>query len=447
MGSKLIRDCCETKNSASSINISSDISRKFMQEDDEPVSVAPASFSKFLSNSKLRINFATNYIHLTSSIPVDLPVLLTFDCALPTERLGCDIVFIIELTSHVSKLWLDEIRKCLFYTLNELTENDRMSIVTYGSNIKKQCGLVKTNLAGKTKLDMIIKKLKGIGSAEIIDGIRLALKVLKNRIYINNIASVILFSASHDQNPCSVLDRAKLSMDEYRDLEFSFNSIGLGFTHDSGLLNFYSLTGNYYPIYDSKNLYSRFPEICKCALTGKIHNIYLTFSASSNLSVDFPRIFEHPKSVEFGKRLAVVFLISTKNENYDVNERIQVTVKISHKFECFECYGNIDAYGSKWIMEEIEIDEGVMIEYYKEKIIEVLYEMLDNDYNRAKIMLENAVGEIRNSWLQNSINLTALLSEVNQLQEEIYSENEWSDRIRTKIFAFIRKFWGKQFLS
>lgn len=88
MGSKLIRDCCETKNSTSSINISSDINRKFMQEDDEPVNVAPASFSKFLSNSKLRINFATNYIHLTSPIPVDLPVLLTFDCASPTERLG-----------------------------------------------------------------------------------------------------------------------------------------------------------------------------------------------------------------------------------------------------------------------------------------------------------------------------------------------------------------------
>lgn len=173
MGSKLIKDCCETKNSASSINISSDINRKFMQEDDEPVNVAPALFSKFLSDSKLRINFATNYIHLTSSIPVDLPVLLTFDCASPTERLVCDIVFIIELTSHVSILWLDEIRKCLFYALNELTENDRMSIVTYSSNIKKQCRLIKTNLAGKTKLDMIIKKLQGIGSGEIIDGLSL----------------------------------------------------------------------------------------------------------------------------------------------------------------------------------------------------------------------------------------------------------------------------------
>lgn len=415
-----------------------------MQEDDEPVNVAPASFSKFLSDSKLRINFATNYIHLTSSIPVNLPVLLTFDCASPTERLGCDIVFTIELTSHVSILWLDEIRKCLFYALNELTENDRMSIVTYSSNIKKQCRLIKTNLARKTKLDMIIKKLQGIGSGEIIDEVKLALKVLKNRIYINNIASVILFSATHDPNPCSVLDRAKISMDEYRDLEFSFNSIGLGFTHDSALLNFYSLTGNYYPIYDSKNLYTKFPDICKCALTGKIHNIYLTFSASSNLSVDFLRIFEHPKSVEFGKRLTIVFIISTKNENYDVNEKIQVTAKMSHKFEC---YGSIDAYGSKWIMEEIEIDEGFILEYYKEKLIEVLYQMLDNDFNRGKKMLEDAINETKNSWLQNSQNLSVLLSEVVRLQEDIFAGNEWDNRNRTKIFAFIRKFWGRPFLS
>lgn len=446
MGSKMIKDCCETKNSSSSINISSDVSRKFLQEDDEPVSVAPASFSKFLSNSKLSLNFATNYIHLTSGLPVELPVVISFDCASPAERLGCDLVIIIELSSHVSEQWLDEIRKCLAHTLNELTEYDRMSIVTYNTYVKKQCGLVKTNLAGKTKLDMIIKKLGGAGSAEIVDGVRLGLKVLKHRIYVNNIASVMLFAASQDPNPCSVLDRAKISLDEYRDLEFSFTSIGMGYMHDSQLLNFYSLTGSYYPVYDIRSLSLQFSDICKSVLTGKIHNIQLTFSATSSLPVEFPKIFEHPKSVEFGKSLSIVFLLSTKNGICDFNEKVQITAKISHKFECFECSGTIDVYGSRWIIEEIEIDEGVMLDYFKEKLVEILFQLLDNDYNAAKKMLENAINETRNSWMQNSQGLSLLISEVAHLQGEINAENEWNHRNRTKIFAFIRKFWGKHIL-
>jgi hypothetical protein len=32
------------------------------------------------------------------------------------------------------------------------------------------------------------------------------------------------------------------------------------------------------------------------------------------------------------------------------------------------------------------------------------------------------------------------------LQGEINAENEWNHRNRTKIFAFIRKFWGKHIL-
>ena len=425
------------------MSLISDSIAAFNFQDDEPVTIIPASFSKFLQKSKLSLNFATNYIHITTSFPVDLPVSLTFECAEPIEKLGSDIVCIIELSRRISSSWLDAIQKCLTHAIKELSPNDRLSLVGFNSKVYKLIGLVAGTYSGKLKLNRVVKELACEGDTEVVEAVKMGLRVLKNRIYINNNSSVVLLSASPDLNSNSALERAEESLEEFKDIEFSFNSIGLSSGHSAELLNFYSLTGNYRAIASPCSLSEAFPGIFTSLKTGKIHNLALSISASSAIPVEISKVFKHSSTLQFGKTLSIVFLMTAKHFIGEMNERIHLNAKITHKFECFECRESIDVYGPSWIIEEIEIDEGVMGEYFKEKILESMLAAIDGNLASAKKVMDAVVGEAKESYIGNSKIFASFLGEIVKLQVQIGMDSEWSENNKSMMLSVLRRFWGK----
>lgn len=442
MGTRVVRECCQTKQSSSYLNITSDLGHSFEYQDDESILINPVSYKEDSNTKKACVEFGSNYIRLSAAMPLEVPVSFNFECPKPINKLGSDILLVLEL-SDATVEWLDVMKAALIGIVHTLSPNDRVGILGFNSRVMKLSGLVAGDVSGKLKLERTIRDMKAEGSADLLEAVRLALYLLKGRLFVNNNASVMLFSATPDEFPDSAMERAENCFTEYKDLEYSINCFGLGNFHNSELLNFISLSGIYtyipHPVSLTKLLASVFPSI----QTGKIHNLSLSLSVSSLLPVEISKIFQHPSSLDYGSTLNIIFLLNFGIAHENAKDRVHINAKISHKFDCFECSGSIDVYGPAWNIEEIVPEEGVMIDFFKEKTVQNLLMAMDKDFNVAVKIVEGTIFEGKMSSVGNCEDMTRFLRKIENLKENLMACGRWTEEIRAVIYSFIRSLWGK----
>lgn len=442
MGTRVVKECCQTKQSSSYLNITSDLGHSFEYQDDESILINPVSYKDDSNTKKACVEFGSNYIRLSAAMPLEVPVSFNFECPKPINILGNDILFVLEL-SDATVEWLEVMKAALIGVVQMVGPNDRIGILGFNNRVIKLSGLVAGDVSGKLKLERVIRDMKAEGSADLLEAVRLALYLLKGRLFVNNNASVILFSVTPDEFPESAMERAEHCFTEYKDLEYSINGFGLGDFHNSELLNYISLSGVYtyipHPVSFNKHLTSVFPSI----LTGKIHNLALSLSVSSLLPVEISKIFQHPSSLDYGSTLNIIFLMNFAIVNENAKDRVHINAKISHKFDCFECSGSIDVYGPAWNIEEILPDEGVMIDFFKEKTVQNLLMAMDKEFNVAVKIVEGTIFEGKMSSVGNCEKMTQFLRKIENLKENLVTVGRWTEEIKAVIYSFIRRLWGK----
>lgn len=442
MGSKVVKECFETKQNSSNLNITTDLGHSFEYQDDESITINPIIYDEYSNTRKICVKFGHDVIRLNPTMPLEVPVSLEFECPRPANSLGNDIVIVIEL-SQATVEWLDIIKSSLVGILNNFGACDRIGIIGFNSRVFKLTGLVAGNVSGKLKLEKAIKDMTAEGSSDVLEAIRLALYLLKGRLFVNNNATVLLFSATPDEFPDTVLERSENCLSEYKDLEFSINSFGLGPRQDSELLNYLSLSGTYtyipHPVSFNKHLNSVLPSI----LTGKIHNLALSLSLSSLLPVEISKIFQHPSSLNYGSTLNIIFLLSFNAANENFKDKIYINAKISHKFECFECVGSINVHGAALSIDEVTPNEEVLVEFFKEKTVQNLLMAIEKEFCVAVKIIEGIIFEGKMSCVGNCGTMIKLLKKIEELKEVVVITGRWAEEIRAIIYSFIRSLWGK----
>ena len=441
MGTTIVHGCCETKNSSSNLGIRTENHQGFDYQDDEPISITPSSTSSLSSSKKLFLKFPSNYLHISKTIPHDVPVCLRFETGDSSIRPGTDLLVLIDLTSH-SVPHLPEIKSFLKNLIKDLSQNDRMAIVGYNTRVLKLSGLVVGNFTGLLKLNRIIEDLSGEGEADIIEALNMGLLLLKNRIFVNNNTSILLISSAPDTYNSTVLERAEWVPNDLKDLNTSLTAIGLSDSHNSELLNFLSVSGDYH-YFNDHSWPSKFRTVTDTLFKKKLYNLSVSLSVSSVLQVEISKIFHHAKHLEYGKNLTIVFVMSIKQAFDDVKDRVHINAKLSHKFDCVEASASIDVYGKSWNLEDMTFDEEVMNFYFKEKTIETLLMAIDKNYLIMTRIIDNVLTEALYSPLVESKNFTQFLRKIQDLRESLQTGSNFENRNKAVLCSFIRTHWGK----
>lgn len=435
MGGKIVTGCCETRNESSSLNLKTESIKAFEYQDDEQINLTPFPLNADQNVKKLSLVFPTNYLYLSSTAPCELPVCLQLETYTLDKRPGTDLLVLVDLSSY-SVSWLETIKEFLLNAVKLISENDRMSIVGFNTKAYKLSGLVAGNYSGILKLTRLIKDLHAEGDLDIIEGLTMGLLVLKNRIFINTNTSVILLSSGPDTYNNTVLERAEHLPQSIKDLNSCLYILGLGNHHNPELLNYLSASGAYTYINSPESL-SNFRSILNPVFKKKLPNLSVSLSVSSVLPVEISKVFNYKKTLELGKTLNVLFIITVNMASDDVKDKVHVNAKVSYKFDSLETSNSIDVFGKMWNLENVKINGEVLVKYYKEKTVEVLMLASRKEMDVVVRIIDGLLAEISESPVENNLELDMLLEKLEKLRRFVEDNRSSYDLNLIQIYSFI----------
>jgi len=158
--------------------------------------------------------------------------------------------------------------------------------------------------------------------------------------------------------------------------------------------------------------------------------------------VRISKIYPHPKSILFGETLSIVCVINVIIFSIDVRDTLQMNAQVRYKKKSINANSSIEVFGEDWVINEIYVDEVTMAEFFKEKFLDVIQEMMTFDLEIGNKMLEYAIKEAQASSIGKSDLLDSFLKEIENLQSELTVNNDWGRLNKAIIFSFIRKHCG-----
>ena len=193
----------------------------------------------------------------SSKNSVKLPLLLTVetqDVEDESFRQGVDIVMVIDISGSMKGEKIKLVMETLEFVIDELSEKDRISILTFNSRVNKICGLKSMSGENKKNLKELVKtNLKPKGCTNIRKAMESAFNVLLERNEAND--STAIFLISDGQDTCgNNIEHIRKSMDfkmakmKEKKQSFQVHSFGYGDDHDEKVLDMIasSCHGNFY---------------------------------------------------------------------------------------------------------------------------------------------------------------------------------------------------------
>ncbi|KEQ70946.1 hypothetical protein M436DRAFT_51880 [Aureobasidium namibiae CBS 147.97] len=141
-----------------------------------------------------------------------------------------DIVVVVPLSSSMQGLKISLLRDVLRFLVNNLGEQDRMGLVTYGSSGGSMpvVGMTSKNWNGWSR---VFEAIKPIGQkslrADVVDGANVAMDLLMQRKAANPISGVMLISDS----TTSEIESVDFVVSRAEAAKIAIHSFGLGLTH------------------------------------------------------------------------------------------------------------------------------------------------------------------------------------------------------------------------
>ena len=157
-----------------------------------------------------------------------------------------DLICVIDVSGSMCGAKIELVKKSLTYLLDVLTEQDRLSLITFAQNVNFVSPFLFVNEKNKLKQKCMIKEIEASGGTNIEAGMCCALEIIKQRKTKNPISCVFLLSDGVDNYP-KTANRVR-NLIENSTETFPIHSFGYGSEHDSlEMMNISSFSGgNYY---------------------------------------------------------------------------------------------------------------------------------------------------------------------------------------------------------
>lgn len=177
----------------------------------------------------------------------EVPLMVTVgaeDVNLSDERLGLDLVIMIDTSGSMQGEKIKLVRKTLNFIVEQLNVHDRLSLITFNSNAVQLAELTPMTPAAKERFQTLIsRRTTSRGSTNIGAALTAAFSTLAQRKQVNDLTAMFLLSDGEDtcggnhakfQQQLIYFD----SIMQKAGMSYKINSYGYGSDHDEKLLSF-----------------------------------------------------------------------------------------------------------------------------------------------------------------------------------------------------------------
>lgn len=178
-------------------------------------------------------------------------------------RAPIDLICVIDKSGSMAGNKIELVKKSILFTLDQLSENDKLGIVTFDSEVSVELSITNVNVENKVKIKEIIQNIEVGSSTNISDGLMEGFDMLQKLLNPNQVTSIILFTDGLPNNGIQDTEEMKLFISkQLKELKkpITLFSFGFGVDHDPNLLSDIATVGNglYYFIEKEEEIISSF---------------------------------------------------------------------------------------------------------------------------------------------------------------------------------------------
>lgn len=440
--------CCSPEQHSINLSTSADISAMQILDDEPLIHSLEDNPSMSLRSERMTITFRpfSNIIHLNKQETQVWPCILELVPPMTLERQNIDIVYVVELSSLLTPIWLNSIKKCVWYSLTQLNKFDRVSIVVFTDNAVKLCPLTTVCKQNQSKIYSTFRNLEGSGGSNLAEGIAMGLNVLSHRRMCNSIAGLILFTRSQQNgdNMKELLHNHGISTN------FFVHAFGLGDHNTESISSLCTETeGNYYNIPHPLSL---FPAFGSCL--GELLSLYAEYIKinieliRSTIPISLEKVYLSQSYAISGKPLEICSILSVlpcsqvshpcfhlKLLKATVKYKIIATGEEFKEETIFEI--PIFSHDSEYKL--VEIFGDTVLCMFRFRFADLLYEILFEEFQKAAQLLREFAENV--SALED-------VGWVGQMKEELSNYENllrlgWNQALRSRVICSMQGFMNK----
>lgn len=461
MGKSLSKtNCCAADQISSNITFSGEIDKQQLCLDDEPI-ITNSSLDESRESPmpSFNLTFACNYIQNSDQVQ-EWPVCLSVECGeVPLEeRPGMDIVCLIETSKFTNgkEKW---IRNAIEFMMNRMTGQDRLSIVSFGETGKRLTPLVSMAFTGKIRINLVLQGLQFQGYCDVEEGISAALNVFSNRRNINSHSYLIMMTTGYDNHPESLRERlSELLRDFNMRTACLFTGHVFSLAEPVPILNFIAeeTNGSCYLSRDESQWFKNFAYCCGILESKIAEEVFAEILMLHEMApVMLSKIYSESGESRFrmpdiltGFKMELIFILRflpQPNYKYPKSDLIKVDVQYTIRGNKYSesKFLMVPFVASNIMMREIELDEEVLVGFYRVKVADILNEaslLAEFDVEAAKKLLVKGGKELEASCVFGNELIRSLFEEIFEITEKIDMNTE----IRTAIRNQARNHWSKR---
>jgi Mg-chelatase subunit ChlD len=163
------------------------------------------------------------------------------------SRAPIDIVCVIDKSGSMVGSKMDLVRKTLSFMVEQLKDEDQLSLITFDSLVYTDITLTKMSNEGKKQAQLIISQLKTGTTTNLSGGLFEGLEILKKRTEPRDVASILLFTDGLANNGLTKTDKIVSGVERYQQQmgkAVSVFTFGFGTDHDANMLRSIAEAGN-----------------------------------------------------------------------------------------------------------------------------------------------------------------------------------------------------------
>jgi len=155
------------------------------------------------------------------------------------ERAPIDLVCVIDKSGSMRGEKIELVKSTLIFMIEQLCKKDRLSLISFDSDVTLEFDLEEMNDEGKEKATNIINKLKPGSCTNLSGGLFKSFDIIKKRKECAEVCSVLLFTDGLANEGVKNIDEIKKIMSksiESMEKRTSVYTFGFGKDHDGNML-------------------------------------------------------------------------------------------------------------------------------------------------------------------------------------------------------------------
>ena len=363
------------------------------------------------------------------------------------QRVGVDIVCVIDVSGSMSGEKLDMVKRTMNFMISQLSEIDRLCIISFNNSATKLMPLTVMSNKGKSVASMAANSLIAGGGTNIVEGLRYALTVSLMRNTLNYTIDILLLSDGEDNDQASSLYRSRDCFDSFEQYNMSYavHTFGYGHEHDSELLGdiAHIKNGSFHFVEEPEDIRHSFSHCLGEILSVVARDVKVSLVLQPcPIPFYIGKVHSECGTVNFrlpnvscGTTKEAVFMLEFPPCRVDINNCTITPVVAFISFQMV-LTGELINYERPLSIiinnnaKSTEFYKGVMLHFYRARGAEILKNAglhgERGSYDEARYELEVGIKELKKSEYRNDPMIKLLIKDLERSKNKVKHEGTWS---------------------